>query len=81
MSILKVMEACELANIFYKLGYLYRTKVCLEIGLDNLGMLRRKTNIKQVQTMLNKKVTECVLFKQKVEKKIQKRVLIKIYNQ
>ncbi|AAA66750.1 AcOrf-120 peptide [Autographa californica nucleopolyhedrovirus] len=79
MSILKVVEACNLAHTFLKLGYLFRAKTCLDIALDNLELLRRKTNIKEVAVMLNKKTTECLQLKRKIDKKIAQRVLIKIY--
>ncbi|AAN28149.1 hypothetical protein QKT50_gp116 [Rachiplusia ou multiple nucleopolyhedrovirus] len=80
MSILKVVEACDLANTFLKLGYLFRAKTCLDIALENLELLRQKTNIKEVAVMLSKKTTECLQLKRKIDKKIAQRVLIKIYN-
>lgn len=39
MSILKVVEVCDLVYIFLKLGYLFRVKICLDIVLDNLELL------------------------------------------
>ncbi|AGA16270.1 hypothetical protein [Thysanoplusia orichalcea nucleopolyhedrovirus] len=80
MSIHKVVEACDLAKTFFKLGYLFRASTCLNIALENLQLLRSKTDIKQVIVMLNKKMAECLKLKQKINKKIAQRGLIKIYN-
>ncbi|ABL76044.1 Mv-ORF92 peptide [Maruca vitrata nucleopolyhedrovirus] len=79
MSILKVVEAYDLANTFFKLGYLFRAKTCLNIAIENLEELCEKTNIKKVVIMLNKKIAQCLQLKQKIDKKITQRVLIKIH--
>ncbi|AOT85503.1 cyun33 [Cyclophragma undans nucleopolyhedrovirus] len=79
MSVLKVVEACELTNTFIELGYLFRAKVCLNIALENLYLLRSKTNnIAQVETMLTRKTNECLRLEQRVNSKIEQRKLIKI---
>nr|AFS51910.1 DekiORF32 [Dendrolimus kikuchii nucleopolyhedrovirus] len=79
MSVQKVVEACELANTFIKLGYLFRAKVCLNIALENLSLLRNKTNIAQVKSLLTRKTDECLLLEQRVNDKIKQRKLIKVY--
>ncbi|ANF29677.1 ORF-29 [Catopsilia pomona nucleopolyhedrovirus] len=79
MSIPTVVEAYKLADTFYKLGYLFRANVCLDIALEHLNKLRTKTaEIKQVVVMLNRQTKKCLCLKLRVNEKIKRRTIIKI---
>jgi hypothetical protein len=76
-----IEEACTLAQLFTQLGFLYRANVCIDIALEHLLNLREedKTNVKNVNISLRKKIKYCLRAKQHMLNKISQRKLIKIY--
>ncbi|AKN80964.1 hypothetical protein [Lonomia obliqua multiple nucleopolyhedrovirus] len=80
MSIYKVTEAYDLAQRFLELGYLFRAKLCLDIAFENLNLLQTSNvDDKTTINLLRKITAKCLDVRKSVDKKLQRRKLIKIY--